>query len=206
LVANFFLRNFISYSLPQLLSFLPFFGMLLILMLLSACTAPWNQKKFWMAFLVAYALFPSEASGGAHLNQRFLPFVVFFLPLGLKLSRLKFRSVQILSLATTLLMALYFYGGMKKVEATVHEAKAVLSPLPSPSRLYPINFDTHGPGLTYSSIFHLWATYDDSKIVFSPSLFAHLNLLPLSQKIPPSLTYFPCTEETLPEAIARDEI
>jgi len=206
LLAGLFVYNVVGYSIPQLILPLLFFLTFLGLMIYSFVFCPWRKKIYWVTFLILYLLFPNEGNGGTLLNQRFLPFVCFFLPLGMRLSSAAMRRIQGLVMLTTLIMAGGIYWGMNKVNRIVQGTRKVLQTLPTESRLYPINFDPRGPGLTYSSLMHLWAVYENKKIVFSPYLFAHVDLMPLFRILPSSPTYFPATRENLPEMIAQNEI
>ena len=75
--------------------------MLLGLIVYSAKTGPWQDKIFWMLLILGYFVFPNEGSGGAHLNERFLPFAWVFLPVGIALQGAKLRYAQYLSVATS---------------------------------------------------------------------------------------------------------
>jgi hypothetical protein len=111
-----------------------------------------------------------------------------------------------LSLITAIWIAGETYFGMKEIRGEILETQKMLTPLPSGSRLYPINFDPRGPAVNYASFMHLWAVYGNEKIVFSPYLFTYFDLMPLSQIQKTSPTFFPSTREDLPELIANGEI
>ena len=200
LFGGFFLLNFMDYSLVSLLVMLPFFGMLVWLLYQSVKAGKWPEKAFWMAFLIGYLLFPSRGSVGAQLSDRFLPFIWLFLPLGLPpLEARAVRKIAVVSFLTFLLAASSVFWAMQTIAAEVQDAQHVLQALPAQARLYPINFDLKGPGVIYRNLNHIWAVYDDDKVVFSPYLAAFPRLTPLIRKVPNSATYFPATAEGLPE-------
>jgi hypothetical protein len=93
--------------------------------------------------------------------------------------------------------------GMSKVSEVVRDVKDVLESLPSYSRLYTMNFDTKGPALNSRTLFHIWAVYDHSKIIFSPNLFAHTRIMPLSRLYRSTPFYFPSLPEVFPENTAK---
>lgn len=177
--------------------FLPFFLVLIRLATLSLKEVSWENKKYWIAFLVLLFIFPLEASQGSFLNHRFLIFIWIFLPLGLKASNFSGRRFFFLCLATYLAFMLMTAFAMQKNQRVLQDAKKVLTLLPEQSRLYPINFDTTNSSLSMHPLIHLWAVYPASKVVLSPYLFAYSNLMPLSRQLPSTETYFPATNESL---------
>ena len=206
LLGGLFVYNVVGYSMLHLVLVVPFFLMLLGLMVYSVRTGRWQDKILWMLLLLGYFVFPTEGGGGAHLNERFLPFAWLFLPAGIVLQGARLRYAQYLSVATMAIMALGTFMGMRRIDDTVSDAQAVMEWLPDGARLYPINFDPHGPAINYSSLMHLWAVYDHEKTIFSPYMFAYMGLMPLSRREAASETYFPATAENLPERIASGRI
>lgn len=206
LLGGLFVYNAVGYSVPHLVLVAPFFVMLLGLLVHSGMRCRWQDRLLWMALLLGYFAFPNEGSGGAHINERFLPFVWCAIPVGMMLTRTRVRAVQAVSVTTALVMAAGVFAGMRRIDATVESASGVLAALPDGGRLYPVNFDPKGPALTYSSLLHLWAVYDHDKTIYSPYLFAYMDLMPLSRRRPSSATYYPATAENFPEQIATDRV
>jgi hypothetical protein len=206
LLGGLLVYNAVGYSVLHLVLTGPFFLMLLGLMVYSGTRCRWQDGAFWMVLLLGYFVFPNEGSGGAHLNERFLPFAWCVIPIGMVLHGARLRVVQVVSVTTALIMGAGVLVGMRRIDATVESAQEVLGVLPGGSRLYPVNFDPMGPALTYSSLMHLWAVYDHDKTVYSPYLFAYMDLMPLSRREPASTTYFPATAENFPEQIATNRI
>lgn len=206
LLGGLLIYNVAAYSVWHLVLVTPFFLMLLLLMMHAARTGTLRTNLFWMALLAGYLVFPNEGRGGAHVNERFLPFLWCALPVGLAVQDSWVRYLRYVSIATTLVMAAWFVAGMRQVDTAVRSAREVMASLPDSTRLYPINFDPHGPALTYSSLLHLWAVYEQPKVVFSPYLFAYMQLMPLARRHPAGATYFPATAENLPERIATNRV
>jgi hypothetical protein len=198
--------NFPAYSGVQMVTALPFFAILIFLMVSSFRKVEWKYKKFWIAMLLGYLSFPIAGAGGGHLNQRFLPFLWMFLPLGIALSPQSVKWIRAASFLTALAMGIFVFCGMTLQDRQVQDAKKVLAEVPNGARLYPINFDMKGGVLTHSPLTHSWALYPHDKVVFSPYLFAFRDLMPLSRKIPASETYFPATSEDLPSQLADNAL
>ena len=205
LVAGLTFYNFTGYSLVPWLVILTYLVLLIALMGWSAKSTPWHDKIFWIAMLAGYFIFPNERGAGAHLNERFLPYVWLFLPLGLTLSVRRVRQVQMISIGIAVIVTANVLWGMYRVEALAQQADTVLEEVPDGARLYPIIFDPMGPAFTYSSLMHLWAHYDDDKTVYSPSLFAASDMMPLHLRRPPDDGYFPALPENFAEQIAKGQ-
>lgn len=154
----------------------------------------------WISALIAYFIFPRSGGGSAHMNERFLPYVFFFIPvtLSINLENPWRQRILSLSLVTFFLVTGGILWGMHQVQKEAYHARAVLHHLPKISRLYPINFNVKGPSLFNWDLAHIWAEYEDDKIVFSPYLFALPQLTPLIKRLPNSENYFPATEENYP--------
>ncbi len=206
LLGGLLVYNAVGYSVLHLVLTAPFFIMLLGLLAYSGARCRWQDRVFWMVLLLGYFVFPNEGNGGAHLNERFLPFAWCVLPIGMVLNGVRLRAVQVVSVTTALIMSAGVLIGMRRIAVTVESAREVLDVVPGGSRLYPVNFDPMGPALTYSSLMHLWAVYDHDKTVYSPYLFAYMDLMPLTRREPASTTYFPATAENFPEQIATNRI
>ncbi len=206
LLGGLFVYNVVGYSILHLVLVVPFFLMLLGLMWYSAVAGRSQDKILWMLLVLGYFVFPTEGGGGAHLNERFLPFAWIFLSVGVALQGWRLRYIQYLSVATAVIMAVGTLIGMRRIDNTVSAAQTVMEELPNGARLYPINFDPHGPAITYSSLLHLWAVYDHEKTIFSPYMFAYMDLMPMSRREPASERYFPATAENFPERIVTGRI
>jgi len=204
LLAGFLINSFAAYSIPHFLVIVPFFVMLAIFMFTSARSVAWHQKIFWIVMMASYCFFPHEGKSGNHLNERFLIYIWLFLPLGLQLTTKRVRQVQGLTLVTTVVMAAFVYWGMWRVNEVVVRAESVMEELPAQSRLYSFNFDLGGPALNFASLMHLWANSADDRVVFSPYLFAHMDLMPLARRRRATATYFPATSEDWPTRIAKN--
>lgn len=206
LAAGLFILNFAGYSNWHLVSLAPYFLFLAGFFFYALKRGPWKGKLLFLSMLLGYLVFPREGQGGGHLNERFLPFLILFLPLGLDFNVAKIRLLRRIHFGAFLLVAGGVFWGMGRIDAIVREAEGVLRFLPGQSRLYAINFNISGPARNYSSLMHLWAVYDDDKIVFSPNLFAHMNLMPLSRKHPSTPEYFPAPSESLADDVTRNEV
>ena len=208
LLAGLVYYNFSGFSIWALLAAAP--------ALVAALVVAWRSlfggdgerrgRLLWLAMLAAYFVFPSEGHGGAHLNERFLPFVWAFLPLGLsKLaprSRSPARWIRPTAIASTVLMASALWFGMNAVDQEVDDAVTVLAELPDEARLYPLEFDPGGPSLTHTPLLHLWANHPTDRTVYSPFSFTFMELMPVSRLLPSSSTYFPAAAENHAQSLA----
>lgn len=160
----------------------------------------------WLAMLLAYFLFPNEGHGGAHLNERFLPFLWIFLPLGLAAGAGRTSSMPWIrgsAVASAALMAAALWAGLERVDSEVRDAAAVLSELPDQARLYPLEFDPGGPSLAQAPLLHLWANHATDRTVHSAFSFTFMDLMPVSRRFPSSDTYFPAAPENHAQALAE---
>ncbi len=161
----------------------------------------------WLGMLLAYFLFPSEGHGGAHLNERFLPFVWIFLPLGLagvgEGSVSSRRWIRGTAVASTILMAAALWAGLGRVDREVRDAAAVLAELPDEARLYPLEFDPGGNSLAQGPLLHLWANHATDRTVHSPFSFTFMDLMSVSRRLPSSDTYFPAAPENHAQVLAE---
>ncbi len=206
ILGGLYVFNFMDYSKWNLLAMLPFFCTLVWLATRSARTLGF-QKWIWISFLLGYALLPRGGNGGGHINERFLIYALCFLPYKLPiLSKNSLRWIQRVSVLTFFISAFFVFWGMKIIDASYKNTQRVLEKLPDQARLYPINFNLKGSSLINDNLTHHWAAYDDKKVIYSPYLFAFRDLMPLSRKLQSSETYFPATEEGLPEKIARGSL
>jgi|GEM_PF-1005389 len=201
LLLQIFNGTFVVYSVPHIIVLTPYFIFLLWLAYYSWRNVAWKHKVYWVACLLMLAFFPNSGRGGAYLNDRFLLFLWCFLPIGIRLVPRLARLVQVLCVTTFIAHGAVVWVGMSKVATVVSEVQKILESVPSFSRLYTINFDSKGPALNYHSLHHVWAVYDHSKILFSPNLFAHIDLMPLSRLYPSSPTYFPSLPENFAELV-----
>lgn len=197
-----FAFNFPIYSIPQALGLIPFFLLLVFLGVRSLRQAPWKNKIYWLSFLLLYFIFPNEGKGGAHLNLRFLPFVWLFLPLGLEATKRLSRITFGLSLMTMLYLGVSVSWAMDQLNQQAQAVRSITAYLPKGQavKLYPINFNVHGPTLNYTSQMHLWAHYPEDRLVFSPYLFAFSHLMPLSKRADSSIK-LPATPEDFAKEI-----
>ena len=212
LVAGLLYYNFSGFSAWGLLAAAP--------ALVAAVTLGWMSlfngdgerrgRLLWLAMLGAYFFFPSEGHGGAHLNERFLPFLWAFLPLGLsRLSpgrRANTRWIRLTAVASTVAMASALFVGMNAVDQEVDDATAVLTELPNEARLYPLQFDPGGSSLTHSALLHLWANYPTDRTVHSPFSFTFMELMPVSRRTLSSPTYFPAATESHVRGLAEGRL
>lgn len=205
LLGGLFVSNSSGFSLLQILLGLPYIIWMLFLAKKSLREEGNGFKKFWLAILLAYCLFPNEGNQGAYLNNRFLPYLWFFIPLGLPFERSR-KAWIALPLLLWGILCLLTFAGLEKVETGVNDARKVYQQLPPSARLYSINFDTQGSTLNLFPYMHLWANYPDAVRAFSPYLFAHSELMPLHRKIPASATYFPATREDFPKELRSGEV
>jgi hypothetical protein len=163
-------------------------------------------RLLWLAMFGAYFLFPNEGHGGAHLNERFLPFLWAFLPLGLSTLAPRRRSttrwIRATAVSSSVLMAAVLWIGMNAVDQEVDDAVTVLMELPDEARLYPLEFDPMGPSLTHTALLHLWANHPTDRTVHSPFSFTFMDLMPVSRRIPSSPTYFPAAAENHAQRLA----
>ncbi len=199
-----FFKNFLIFSIPTLAISLITFLWMIFLSFYSLRKISWKLKIFWFVILLGFFYSPSEAAGGAYLNDRFLPYLLLFLPLGLFFSDTQMKKIRILFL-------LLFFGtlsgvseGLSKINFIAQDYQTALKELPSNARLYPISFDNQGPAINYQPLHHFWALYDSEKTVFSPYLFAFRELNPLNKKLKSSLAYFPATYDSYPGEVARN--
>ncbi len=206
LIAGLFVFNFMDYALWVLLIPVPFSITWVFLAGKNLYTQPFKKNALWLSVLLAYFIFPSEGGGSAHANERFLPFVFLFFPLALDdLGELWRKRIVTLAFLTFFTFSGGFVWGMFRLDQEVKNARSVLSHLPKISRLYPINFDLKGPSLINGDLYHVWANYENDRIVFSPYLFALPKLTPLLKALPNQTTYFPATPENYPRRIFVDQ-
>ncbi len=203
---NWFVNNFVAFSIPHLIAALPFFLLLPLLMVHSIRFTPWREKIFWFVLLIAFFYSPVSGGVGSHLNERFLPFVWAFLPVGLVLKNPQIKRIRLLAAATVLLMGLGTAWGMSRLNLTANRYREALQAFSSSSRLYPILFDHQGPAWHYAPLYHFWALMEPQKVVFTPYLFASSDLFPLSKRTMSSPTYFPATSNGLPNSIAKNYV
>ena len=199
-----FFKNFVIFSVPTLIISLITFLWIIFLAFYSLKKTSWKSKVFWLVILFLFFYSPSEVAGGAYLNDRFLPYLLLFLPLGLFFSDTQMKKVKILFLLLFLGTLSGISEGFSKIHFVAQDYKSVLKDLPTNSRLYSINFDNQGPAMNYQPLHHFWALFDSEKTVFSPYLFAFRELNPLNKKIKNSLTYFPATYDSYPSEVARN--
>ena len=206
LVAGLVYYNFSGFSAWALFAAVPALVAAVAMAWMSFRDGERRGRLLWLALLLAYFLFPSEGHGGAHLNERFLPFLWAFLPLGLSDSapgrRSTARWIRATAVASTVLMASALWAGMNRVDQEVDDAVAVLTELPDEARLYPLEFDPSGTSLTHGPLLHLWANHPTDRTVHSPFSFTFMGLMPVSRRIPSSATYFPATAENHAQSLA----
>lgn len=226
LVAGLWYYDFPAFSVGHVVAAVPALTAALLMMILTLRGGVGRRNVLWLAMLAGYFLFPSEGHGGAHLNERFLPFAWASLPLALPGGgsaeggadsgagpRLRggvggpagrwLRGAAVLS---AVLMAAALWRGFAAVGTQVADASSALHSLPSGARLYPMEFDPGGPSLTHSPLTHLWANYPTERTVRSPYLFVFSDLMPVSRAHPASPTYFPATAENLAERLADGRV
>ncbi len=208
LLAGLVYYNFSGFSIWALLAAAP--------ALVAAAALAWKSlfdrdgerrgRMLWLAMLTAYFVFPSEGHGGAHINERFLPFLWAFLPLGISrltpLSRFPVRWIRATAIASTVSMASALWFGMNTVDQEVEDAVTVLAELPDEARLYPLEFDPGGPSSTHTPLLHLWANHPTDRTVYSPFSFTFMELMPVSRLLPSSSTYFPAAAENYAQSLA----
>ena len=152
LVAGLVYYNFSGFSAWALFAAVPALVAAVAMAWMSFRDGERRGRLLWLALLLAYFLFPSEGHGGAHLNERFLPFLWAFLPLGLSDSapgrRSMARWIRATAVASTVLMASALWAGMNRVDQEVDDAVAVLTELPDEARLYPLEFEPRRPSFT----------------------------------------------------------
>lgn len=204
LVGGLLISNFSGYTLFQILMGIPFLGWMIYLAKTSYSQTANSYKKFWICLLAIYCIFPNEGNQGAYLNNRFLPYIWAFIPLGLDLKKIQQKWI-LAPIFLWLTFSLLTFFGMKKVSNVNESAKLIYQSVPDHSRVYPINFNTQGTALNFFPFMHLWANYPDSKHIFSPYLFAHSHLMPLHRIQLASSTFFPATREDFPKELESGE-
>jgi len=207
LVAGLVYYNFAGFSVWALLAAVPALAAAVAMAWKSLLNGDGERRGrwLWLAMLGAYFIFPSEGHGGAHLNERFLPFLWAFLPLGLSQLAPRNRSTRWIrgaAVGSSVLMASALWFGMNAVAEEVDDAVTVLAELPDRARLYPLEFDPAGTSLTHTPLLHLWANHPSDRTVYSPFSFTFMELMPVSRLLPSSSTYFPAAAENHAQSLA----
>jgi len=191
--------NFMGYSVFNLLVPLPFLLILAVLTFKNLRTQGFSKNALWLMALFFYIIFPRGGGGSAHANERFLPYIFLFLPLSLGgLAVLWRKRIVYFAFLTFLMVSAGVSWGMFQLSPGIQDAKKVLSQLPPVSRLYPISFDLKGHALLNWNMAHVWADYENDRVVFSPYLFALPKLMPLRKPLLNEENYFPATLEDYP--------
>lgn len=192
--------NFMDYSILNLVIPLPFIASLIWFLRKNLKLEGVLSNLLWIAPLCAYLIFPRSGGGSAHMNERFLPYIFFFIPITLseKLSFVLKKRILLVTWTTFILLSFGTSYGMYQLNQEASHAQHVMENLPKVSRLYPINFNLRGKAKINWHLAHIWATYPDDKIVFTPYLFALPNLTPLKKPLLNNNEYFPATEEDFP--------
>lgn len=197
--ANFPRFGFLPFSLH-----LPYLGLLLGMMLYSLWRVPVSFKIYWLSALLLYFLFPDRGNSGSHINQRFVPYIFLFLPLGLVVSTRFKKWVGAASIFTFLILGADIWQGIQADQKIVQEAKQVYTHLPKQSLLYPLNFEINGSARNFPHLLHLWAVYPDDRMVLAPNLFAYDHLMSIFRIHPSTPTYFPAPTEIEPQHLAEN--
>ena len=207
LLAGLVYYNFSSFSPWALLAAVPAVVGAVAMAWMTFRNGDRRGRLLWLGMLVAYFLFPNEGRGGAHLNERFLPFLWIFLPLGLYGVGAGHSSwtrwIRGTAIASAVLMGAALWAGLNRVDREVRDAVAVLSELPDQARLYPLEFDPGGSSLTGGPLLHLWANHPTNRTVHSAFSFTFMDLMPVSRRIPSSDVYFPAAPENHAQGLAE---
>jgi energy-converting hydrogenase Eha subunit G len=210
LIAGLTYYNFPAFSVGHALASVPALAAAVVLIWKGIERGTRISNALWLAMMVGYFVFPTEGHGGAHVNERFLPFAWAFLPLALGPAATlasPWRSrVKAAAIVSAVLSTLGLSHGFARAAAEVRDAEAVLGSLPARARLYPLEFDPAGPSLTHSPLLHLWSNYAPGLRVYAPYQFTFMDLMPVSRRFAPSDTYFPAAPENLAQRIADGQL
>lgn len=193
--------NFSLYKSWEIIFYIPLFLGYLYLAYYSLRNLAWSQKIYWLICLAGYLIFPKDAKGGGIINERFLPYVFCFIPLGIHFTFQKKKILLFMAFATWA-CSLFFIGkGSLSLVQDEKDAHVVLQSLPEYTRLYPMIFNQRAT-VTNPAIFtHLWAAAPYDKKTFSSSLFIYSSLMPLSPRGKSFHDFFPVAGEDLPHKI-----
>ncbi len=180
LIAEFFAKQWLFYQPWEYWILAPVVSLVLYLFWKFWRYQNWQSYPYAPIFLLLYFIFPSDGYGGGHLNERFVPYLLLFLPLGLPID---WRRWIVMCCCLFLVTSYHLHRGMQQIDKQTQNIKKITEELPKYSNILPINFEDYGVAKNYASYRHLWANYDPDLQLNSPYLFVHHPAMPLTRHI-----------------------
>lgn len=197
---NFSLFSFFSFFLA-----VPMTGVLFYLMLKSLKHQETSRPIFWTLAIGLSLCFPFSAWGGSYLSDRFLPYFILFIPLGLPVTQKAIKRLHLLTIIFFIGMCADYAAQAIRLSPKAAQYQNVLSQIPTGSSVYPIHFESQNVVHNVFPTHHFWALYDDQKVIFSPYLFTFRELFPLQLKKQITENYFPSTYDSYPSDLIKGD-